>query len=298
MGRRGPAPTPTSKLKLKGTLRKHRSRKEPKPDPTIQECPDFLDDLAKQVWQEIVLQLAEMNVLTRIDANALARYCGYFSRWRMAEAFIEKHGEVYPIKTDDGSVKHIQQVPQVAISHKLGTLLTRLEQEFGMTPSARSRIQVNKDNLSIESTYGKCVPLGGDADSTDGLSPSCCVIDELHAHRSRDHYDVLDTATGSRRQSLFWCITTAGHYRNSICWDQHDYGTKLLEETVEDDSHFAFIAAIDEGDDWADESEWPKANPNLNVSLKIDDLRRKAKRAAEMPHGAERLPSVAPGRLD
>jgi phage terminase small subunit len=40
----------------------------------------------------------------------------------------------------------VQQFPQVAIAHKLGALLTRLEAEFGLTPSSRSRIQSSKPN--------------------------------------------------------------------------------------------------------------------------------------------------------
>ena len=50
----------------------------------------------------------------------------------------------------------------------------------------KQKVGVSKDNLYVEQTHGRYVALGGDADSTDGLSPNCCVIDELHAHKSRD----------------------------------------------------------------------------------------------------------------
>ncbi len=83
-----------------------------------------------------------MDVLTRIDGNALARYCRLSTRWRKAEDFIAQHGEVYPLKDENGRVKCLQQFPQVASANKLAQQLTRLEQEFGMTPSARTRIQV------------------------------------------------------------------------------------------------------------------------------------------------------------
>ena len=46
---------------------------------------------------------------------------------------------------------------------------------------------------------------------------------------------------------------------------------------------FAYIAAIDDEDDPFDESCWIKANPNLGVSVKADDLRRKAEKAQELP---------------
>jgi P27 family predicted phage terminase small subunit len=55
--------------------------------------------------------------------------------------FLAKNGSVYPLKDEQGKLKCLVQVPQVAIAHKLGMALSRLEAEFGMTPSARSRIQ-------------------------------------------------------------------------------------------------------------------------------------------------------------
>lgn len=69
-----------------------------------------------------------MRVLTKIDANALARYCRTWSRWRKAEAFIETIGEISPLKDESGRIKYMQRWPQVAISHKLAQQLTRLEQ--------------------------------------------------------------------------------------------------------------------------------------------------------------------------
>ena len=132
---------PSAVLKLRGTFRKDRSRHEPKPPPDAPECPDWLDEQAKSAWQQLLPQLQQMGVLSRIDANALARYCQFFARWKKAEQFLAKHGDVYPIKDEQGKVRCLQQVPQVAIAHKLGALLTRLEQEFGMTPSSRTRIQ-------------------------------------------------------------------------------------------------------------------------------------------------------------
>ena len=68
----------------------------------------------------------------------------FWSRWRKMEAFIEEKGEMYPLRAEDGSVKYFQQWPQVAIANKLAQQLTRLEQEFGLTPSARSRIRIEQ----------------------------------------------------------------------------------------------------------------------------------------------------------
>jgi phage terminase large subunit-like protein len=144
-------------------------------------------------------------------------------------------------------------------------------------------IGVFKDNLSLIRTRSKYEPLGADADTLDGLNVHGAIIDELHAHKSRALWDVLGTATGSRRQPLIFAITTAGYDRQSICWEQHDYATKVLEGIIQDDSFFGFIAALDEEDDWTDPAVWPKANPNLGVSVKLDGLEEQCAKAREVP---------------
>lgn len=151
------------------------------------------------------------------------------------------------------------------------------------SPSLRSRITVLTSNMHILSTNSKFEPLGADNDSTDGLNIHGAVVDELHAHKTRSMVDVLETATGARRQPLVYYITTAGYDRHSVCWEKHDYGIKVLEGIIDDDTYFAFIATIDEGDDWTDPTTWPKANPNLGISVKLDDLVMKCERAKQVP---------------
>jgi P27 family predicted phage terminase small subunit len=121
-----------------------RSHNEPKQLKGIPRCPNYLDAVAKQVWRQVLPMLQKMGVLSRIDTNALIRYCTFWSHWRRAEAFIAKHGDVYPLKDGNGRIKCMAQFPQVSIAHKLGMLLTRMEAEFGMTPSARTRIAVTE----------------------------------------------------------------------------------------------------------------------------------------------------------
>lgn len=157
----------------------------------------------------------------------------------------------------------------------------------------KKRIAVQVANLHQDSTASKLEPLGADHDSTDGLNPNLVVVDEFHAHKDRGLIDVMETATGARRQPVMFQITTAGDNPVSPCGDQHDYACKILDQVIEDETFFAFIAHADPpdregkgGDDWTDERTWRKANPNYGVSIKPDDLRALCRKATHMPSAA------------
>lgn len=151
------------------------------------------------------------------------------------------------------------------------------------SPGLRRRIGIVKNNLHVPNTASKFEPLGADEDSMDGLNPNGVIIDEMHAHKTRGVYDVLRTATGSRRQPLMFVITTAGFDRQSVCYELHDYAIKVLTGAIEDDTFCGFICAIDDKDDWRDPACWVKANPNLGVSVKLESLEGQANKAKELP---------------
>jgi phage terminase large subunit-like protein len=152
------------------------------------------------------------------------------------------------------------------------------------SPELRERIGIFKLNMSIDATASKFEPLSADDRTLDGLNPHIVLIDELHKHKSRAVLDVLDTALGSRRQPLLWIITTAGDDDpESVYAQENDYAVKVLEGVLEDDSFFAFITTIDKADRWDDPKAWAKANPNLGISVKLDDLKRQALKAKNSP---------------
>ena len=142
MGTRGPPPTPSSVLKRRGSWRCNRNPSEPRPEPGRPRCPSWLGDYAKAAWRHLVPMLDRMGVLTKVDRNALARYCVLWSRWRKAEEFIRDRGDSYLVKDEAGGLKAIKPYPQVRMANQLAEQLLRLEQQFGMTPSARTRIEV------------------------------------------------------------------------------------------------------------------------------------------------------------
>lgn len=178
---------------------------------------------------------------------------------------------------------------QALITHSEATRMVK------KSPYLKSQIGVFRHNLHIEKTASKFEPLGRDSDSCDGLNIHGAIVDELHAHKTREMWDVLETATGSRRQPLQIAITTAGFDRDSICYEQYEYLLRILKEFDKpngffDDSYFGLIYTLDmpekegeTGDDYKNESVWLKANPNLEISQKLDDLRRKIKKVSGVP---------------
>ena len=151
------------------------------------------------------------------------------------------------------------------------------------SPALSGRIEVNVGSLTILPTNSFFRPVSSEARSLDGPRVHMGLIDELHEHRSSLVVDKVQAGTKGRRQPLVLEITNAGYDRLSVCWQHHDYSIKVLEGTLDNDEWFAFVAGLDEGDDWTDEKVWPKANPNLGVSVTLRYLREQVREALGMP---------------
>lgn len=143
MGRRGPPPKPTHLKLLAGNPGKRPlNTQEPQPRKQAPRVPAWLNAEEKREWARLVPLLKNMGVLTVVDADALAIYVHTFVKWRAAEDFLAKHGDVYPLRDDKGQIRCMQQFPQVSIARNLLLVLRAYQQEFGLTPAARCRIQV------------------------------------------------------------------------------------------------------------------------------------------------------------
>jgi phage terminase large subunit-like protein len=163
-------------------------------------------------------------------------------------------------------------------------IFNEAQQMVRRSPDLQATLSVFKFNISQDSSGSKFEPLSADDRTLDGLNPHLILIDELHKHRNRAVLDVLDTAMGARRNPLLWMITTAGDDNpESVYAAENAYAIQVLEGTVVDDSYFGLIYTLDQNDRWDDEAVWIKANPNLNVSVKLDDLQRQAEKAARSP---------------
>jgi phage terminase large subunit-like protein len=172
-------------------------------------------------------------------------------------------------------------------------------------------VEVNARALTVPAEDSRFLAQSAEDNSLDGLNVHCGIIDELHAHKTRGVWDVIETATGARKQPLIFAITTAGTNRAGICYEQRSYVCEILNTTlkandglgyrvdgnaIEDDSYFGVIYTIDDGPrtelvdgelvtippaDWTTETAWRQANPNYGISVNPDDLRRKCHKAMQ-----------------
>jgi phage terminase large subunit-like protein len=155
------------------------------------------------------------------------------------------------------------------------------KKQIDRSPEFRDTYGINcgAHAITIDSDLSVFKPLSRDADSLEGLNPHGAIIDELHAHKTREVFDVIDEATGARTQPLLFMISTEGDDGTGVFAEQVAYGQQILEGNHEDDTFFAVYYTIDPEDDWTSPVSWRKANPNLGVSVFERDFEVRCKQA-------------------
>jgi len=151
---RGRKPKPTHLKLITGNPgRRALNTKEPSLPSALPSPPTHLSDEAKIEWDRVAEDLYRIGILTNIDRAVLAAYCQAYGRWVSAELALTemaKNDEVthgLTVKTINGN---ILQNPMVGMANKAMADMVRYAAEFGMTPSARSRI--NTDALVLKRT--------------------------------------------------------------------------------------------------------------------------------------------------
>ena len=185
------------------------------------------------------------------------------------ELISERGANVYTAATDRATAKVVFDTAALMVSK---------------SPALRKRIKSYRNNLHITGTAAKFEPCSSEAKTLFSHSrPSFVVLDELHVHPTPEVWDAFVSSLGKRKNSMLFAITNSGYDRNSVCWKQREYSLKVLQGIVPDDTWFAFVCGLDDGDDWEDESLWIKANPSLGVAVSLDDMRAQALKAREDP---------------
>jgi phage terminase large subunit-like protein len=122
------------------------------------------------------------------------------------------------------------------------------------------------------------------ASTQDGLNPSCAILDEIHAHKSHDLLNVIQSAAGARKNPLFLFTTTEGYETPGPWPETRKFAQQVLEGLFEADHFLALIFSIDDDDNEFDEKVWIKANPLIDRNdVLLAAIRKDAAEAKSMP---------------
>ncbi|OUM85696.1 MAG: terminase [Bacillus thermozeamaize] len=157
------------------------------------------------------------------------------------------------------------------------------------SPALSKHIRKRKTDLYFPVTFSKFEPLASDSNSLDGLNVHYAIMDELHAIKDRNLYDVIKQAMTAREQPLLDMITTAGFVRECIYDSIYEYACNVLDGIVEDERFLAFIYELDDRSEWTDYRMWEKANPGLGTIKDYNELAANVERAKNDP---DFLPTV------
>ena len=229
----------------------------------------WVDDKGNRRFRTALIEVPRKNGKSAIT-SAVALYC-------LCEN--EQGAECYSAATKKDQARIVFDVARRMVDKCPG-----LKRRFG--------VETEKHRIFVEESAKEFKPLSSDEDGLDGLNIHFVSVDELHAHRTRAVWDVLDSATGSRQQPLIWAITTAGSNQQSVCYEQIEYVFSILQGIHQDDRYFGIVYSIDQptkdakgnvvpGDDWKSEAAWRKANPNYGVSVLADDIAAMARKAVQ-----------------
>lgn len=152
------------------------------------------------------------------------------------------------------------------------------------SPALSKYVKKRKSDLYFPVTFSKFEPLASDSNSLDGLNTHYCIMDELHAIKDRNLYDVMRQSMTAREQPLLDMITTAGFVRECIFDDIYSYACKVLDGIIEDERFLAFIYELDDRSEWTDFRMWEKANPGLGTIKDFAELAANVERAQHDPN--------------
>ena len=166
-------------------------------------------------------------------------------------------------------------------------VLTEAVNMIKQSPELRAVVKKRRNDVYFPATSSIFEALASDSNTLDGLNSHAVIIDELHAIRDRNLYEVMKQSTSSRRQPLVVMITTAGTVRECIFDDMYKYATDVADGIIQDDVFLPILYELDAREEWTDPTCWLKANPGLGVIKQFKTLvqfvERAKNNAADLP---------------
>lgn len=162
-------------------------------------------------------------------------------------------------------------------------VLTEAVNMIKQSPELRAVTKKRRNDVYFPATSSIFEALASDSNTLDGLNSHAVIIDELHAIRDRNLYEVMKQSTSSRRQPLVVMITTAGTVRECIFDDMYKYATDVADGIIQDDVFLPILYELDKREEWTDPKAWFKANPGLGVIKQFKTLVQFVERAKNNP---------------
>lgn len=152
------------------------------------------------------------------------------------------------------------------------------------SPVLSKRMKTLVKEITADFNDSTFMPVGSDSDTLDGLNVHGASLDEIHAWKNKNLYDVIVDGTSAREQPLILMITTAGTVRESVYDMKYDEAEMLLNglddpDGYKDDRFLPVIYELDNRNEWTDPASWKKANPGLGTIKKVDNLETKVNKA-------------------
>ena len=152
------------------------------------------------------------------------------------------------------------------------------------SPALSKRCRAVRSYIEHPKSGGVIRTVSADAAGQHGLSASFVIVDEVHAHRDRELWDVLATSTGARAQPVVMGITTAGVYDpHSIAWELHTYAERVAAGELTDPYFLGVVYGAEPEEDYTDPDVWRRVNPSLGYAISEDYLREEVARCAVSP---------------
>lgn len=148
-----------------------------------------------------------------------------------------------------------------------------------LSPLLRKHIKKRTSDLYFARNMGYIMPLASDTNTMDGLDVHGATIDELHAIKKRDLYDLIKQGTEARQQPLIFTIGSNGFVRDNIYDAQYEYASNWLDGLIINDRFLAYIYEMDSYDEWLDPEMWIKANPGLGTIKSFEKLKEHVEKA-------------------
>lgn len=142
------------------------------------------------------------------------------------------------------------------------------------SPAMKSRLKVQQFQIIYPKHSGILKVLANKPDANDSLNPYVFILDEMHAHKTLDFLNVMKSGIMSRENPLGLITSTAGFNKDYPFYLMVETAKQVLEGVLADDITFYALYTLDDEDDVEDSSCWPKANPNIGVTIRMDALEK------------------------